>query len=129
MSNVKFKKAIMNKKSFLHKFRRLPNRYNWEAFRKQRNFCTDFRRKSVKAYFKERCYDGTKNTEFWPTIKPFVFNNGCKSEVDLTIEDFSSIITEPSVVASSMNTFFSNVESKIGCDLNPPDFNQLTYSI
>ena len=44
------------------------------------------------------------------------------------IEDGSSIITEPSVVASSMNTFFSNVASKIGCDLNPPDFNHLTPS-
>ena len=49
------------------------------------------------------------------------------------IEDGSSIITEPSVVASSMNTFFSNVASanvasKIGCDFNPPDFNHLTPS-
>ena len=64
----------MNKKHLLHKFKRLPNRYNWEAFGKQRNFCIDLRRKSVKAYFKERCYDGIKNTEFWPTIKPFVTN-------------------------------------------------------
>ena len=82
----------------------------------------------MKAYFKERCYEGTKKTEFWPTIKAFVTNKGCKSEVDLMIEDGSSIITEPSVVASSMNTFFSNVASKIGHDLNPLDFMHLTPS-
>ena len=45
------------------------------------------------------------------------------------IEDGSSIITEPSVVASSMNTLFSNVASEIGLDLNPPDSMHLTPSI
>ena len=44
------------------------------------------------------------------------------------IEDGSSIITEPSVVASSMNTLFSNVASEIGLDLNPPDSMHLTPS-
>ena len=82
----------------------------------------------MKAYFKERCYDGTKNTEFWPTIKPFITNKGCKSEVDLMIEDGFSIISEPLAVASSMNDSFSNVASKIGRDLNPPDFIHLTPS-
>ena len=45
-------------------------------FRKQRNFVTKLKRKSMKTYFLERCSGGTKSDDFWKTIKPFFSKRG-----------------------------------------------------
>jgi hypothetical protein len=45
---------------------------------------TKIKRKSIGNYFLERCVGGTKNKDFWPTIKPFLTNKGCNFETDIT---------------------------------------------
>ena len=117
--NTKFRKAVRAK----HKlFRRLRTPASWEAYRKQRNICTDLRRKSVKRYFQERCTGGSSNETFWKTIRPFVSSKGSKNDLDLMVEDGDDIITDPIKVANSMNTHYANIANGIGMDQNPPDF-------
>ena len=49
-------------------------------FRKQRNFVTKLKRKSMKRYFLELCSGGTKSGDFWKTIKPFFSKKGSSGE-------------------------------------------------
>ena len=41
--------------SLYNKYLACKSQKNWENYRKQRNICTNIRRKSVNQYFIERC--------------------------------------------------------------------------
>ena len=112
----------MHKRRLYRLFKNVPSKVNWDNFRKQRNLCTDIRRRSIKHYFQERCIGGSKNDEFWKTIRPFVSNKGCNSDVDLMVEEGDKIITDPSQVANAMNEHYAHIATNIGQDQNPPDF-------
>ena len=45
------------------------------------------------------------------------------------IEEGNNIITDPSSVASAMNTFYANIAANIGRDQNPPTFNYLRVTL
>ena len=122
--NLKFKKAVMHKRHLLRKYKIFPTRSNWEAFRKQRYLCTDMRCRSIKSYFRERCFRGPKNEDFWDMIKPFVSNKFCKSEADLMVDEDNNMITDPNTVANGMN---ASLAANIGKDQSPPVFNDRSH--
>ena len=76
----------MNQKSCIQKTNAIFSIYKMSEqqklgkFRKQRNFVTKLKRKSMKTYFLERCSGGTKSRDFWKTIKPFFSKKGSRGE-------------------------------------------------
>ena len=57
-------------------FTKCQEQQKLDKFRKQRNFVTKLKRKSMKTYYLERCSEETKSGDFWKTIKPFFSKRG-----------------------------------------------------
>jgi hypothetical protein len=49
--NSELKRAIYRKKMLYNKFQKYNNSKNWEAYRRQRNYVTKFKSKSINTYF------------------------------------------------------------------------------
>ena len=118
--NTQLRKSIMKKKRLQNRFLKFKRSKDWEAFRVQRNYTTKLRRNSIKNYFLERCQEGPKNENFYKTIKPFLSRRN-KLTSNLMINEGQDILTDPTTVAESMNTFYANIASEIGSDNNMPD--------
>jgi hypothetical protein len=69
--NSKHRKAVYKKRQLHNVFKTQRSSKSWEQYRKQRNIVTKIKIRSIRSYFLERCVDGPKNKDFWPTIKPF----------------------------------------------------------
>ena len=65
--NRTLRKAVYRKKMLFNKFQKLGNSKTWEEYRKQRNYVTKLKKKSINDYFIERCTGGPKSSDFWPT--------------------------------------------------------------
>ena len=72
------------------------------------------RRDAIRSYFNNKCSTGAKNTDFWPTIKPFLTNKGAKCDNTIMIRVDEKVITDASQVSEHMNSFYVNVASTIG---------------
>ena len=46
----------------------------WNDYRRQRNYVTKVRKKSIRKYLNSRCEHGAK--DFWDTVKPFFTDKG-----------------------------------------------------
>ena len=80
----------------------MSEQQNWEKFRKQRNFVTKLKRKSMKTYFLERCSGGTKSGDFWKTIKPFFSKKGSNGEQKIVLNESDKIVNDQKEVAENI---------------------------
>ena len=102
--NSRLRKAAFKKAQLFNKFNwRTPA--NWERYRKQRNLTSKLKRQSVRSYFYERCAGGPKSKDFWPTVKPFLSNNGLLKDPVITLCENGKIVSDQSAVAGIMNVF------------------------
>ena len=87
--NKRLKRAVREKTRMYNQYRKRPTPANWEQYRLQRNLTVTIRRDAIKAYFNDKCAGGAKNTDFWPTIKPFLTNKGAggKSTIMVRVND------------------------------------------
>ena len=81
--------------------------------RKQRNYVNKLKKKSVNAYFQERCVDGAKPDNFWKTIKPYLLKKNISSESQIILYESSNLITDQKEVSEIFNTFLLNVADEI----------------
>jgi hypothetical protein len=72
------------------------------------------RRKSVRTYFLEKCANGPKNKDFWPTIKPFLSNKGYKDGNDITLSEDSKLVSDPKQICDIFNNYYVNITSQLG---------------
>ena len=79
--NSELRRAINFKKALRRKYLKSKTDKNWTKFTKQRNLVTKLKRQSIKLYFAERYGGGTKSSDFWPTIRPFLTNKGSQISV------------------------------------------------
>ena len=114
--NQQLRKAIYKKQMLHNKYLHLKSKKNWETYRQQRNFVNKLRRQSVRNYFVERCTDGPKQKDFWPTIKPFLTNKGRHFENNIILCNNDEIINNQSDVAEIFNNYFVNVAKDIGSE-------------
>jgi exonuclease III len=113
--NRALRKAVMDKARFKSKYNRFPNKHTWNKYRVQRNLVTKLRRKSINAYFDEKCNEViNKKGNFWPVIKPFLTSKGGKSSSELQLLEGDIMQTDPNEVANTMNDYYVNVATKIG---------------
>jgi hypothetical protein len=75
---------------FYNKFQKYNNSKNWEAYRRQRNYVTKLKRKSINTYFIERCAGGPKS-------KPFLTNKGNVNQNDTVLSENDVLITKQEV--------------------------------
>jgi hypothetical protein len=79
---------------------------NWEAYRRQRNYVTKLKSKSINTYFIERCAGGPKSKDFWPTVKSFLTNKGNVNQKDTVLSENDVLITKQDEVCEIFNIFF-----------------------
>jgi hypothetical protein len=82
---------------FYNKFQKYNNSKNWEAYRRQRNYVTKLKSKSINTYFIERCAGGPKSKDFWPIVKPFLTNKGNVNQKDTVLSENDVLITKQEV--------------------------------
>ena len=97
-----------------HKYR-TPT-YN-VLYKTQRNKVTQIKRKLIRSYFTEKCSGGTKNKDFWKTMKPFLMKSS-SNRSDITLRENDEIITDPSQLCDIFNDFFVGIGSDIGTPEN-----------
>ena len=102
--NRKLKRAVRDKMRLFNAYRKHQIPQNWEKYRLQRNLTVSIRRDAIRSYFNNKCSTGAKNTDFWPTIKPFLTNKGAKCDKTIMIRVDEKIITDASQVSQHMNT-------------------------
>ena len=124
--NKRLKRAVREKTRMYNQYRKRPTPANWEQYRLQRNLTVTIRRDAIKAYFNDKCTGGAKNTDFWPTIKPFLTNKGAGGKSTIMVRVNDKIITDPAHVSQHMNDFYVNIASKIGGDI---DVNQTSAPV
>jgi hypothetical protein len=108
-----YRKATYKKAQLKNRHQRFPTRANWEAYRRQRNLCTNMRRNSVKQYFRERCGGGAKNKDFHKTITPFLTKKNTDRSSIILLED-NRILNDNKAVAEKLNHYFTTVAEDIG---------------
>ena len=109
--NSELRKTMYARNMARNKHRKFGNDY-WENYRRLRNKTVALRKRSIKNYFIKRCEK--PNREFWKTISPFITDNKSKGTGFITLNENSTLITEPSRVSEIFNDHFVNVASKIG---------------
>ena len=118
--NKELRGAIYKKKMYYNKFLQNKSDANWEVhvYRKQWNLVTKIKKNSIKTYFYERTAGGPKSSTFYSTIKnkPFLLNNGIKSNNNIILFENEKIVNDPKEVHVSeiFNNFFINVAKDIG---------------
>ena len=83
-------------------FTKYQQQQKLEKFRKQRNFVTKLKRKSMKTYS-----GGTKSGDFWKTIKPFFSKKGSSGEQKCVLNESDKIVNDQKEVANHFNNLFS----------------------
>ena len=114
--NTTLRKAIYRKTNLHNRF--LKGKCSWEEYRRQRNHVTNFRRKSVRIYFQERCEGGPKNSNFWGTIKPYISQKS-KAGAHITLSVNQSLISDHSDVAEHLNSHYSSIANDISSNTSP----------
>ena len=77
----------------------------------QRNLTVTIRRDAIRSYFNNKCSTGAKNTDFWPTIKPFLTNKGATCDNTIMLRVDEKIITDASQISQHMNKCYVNIAS------------------
>ena len=87
-------KAIMKRSQLKNRYNKNQNYKNWYLYKKQRNFCVSFIKKTKRNYFKNvKIQDITDNKKLWKTIRSYFSDKGY-NQSKITIVEKDSIITD-----------------------------------
>jgi hypothetical protein len=112
-SNDDLKMDFNDEKCYLYNLYIMVNIFIKE-YRRQRNYITKLKSKSINTYFIERCTGGPKSKDFWPTVKPFLTNKDIVNQKDTVLSENDVLITKQDEVCEIFNNFFVNVAKNIG---------------
>lgn len=112
--NGELRHAIFRKCMLRNKYFNQRSTLNWSNYKKQRNHVTSLRKKSIRAYFQNKCENGKNNYDFWRTIKPFISDKHNNESSTIILREGTDIITDPEKICSIFNSHFSNVAQDIG---------------
>ncbi len=117
--NDELRRAKNVKNMLRRKYDRCKSRDSWESFRRQRNYVTRLRKKSVRKYLAKKC-DGN-GKDFWKTVKP-LFNNKSSGRVNnIILRENGQTVLQSKEVCALFNEHFVNIARDIGqVDTIPP---------
>ena len=101
--NSQLRKASFKKAMMFNKYKQCQTATNWELYRIQRNLVTKLKRQSIRNYFHERCAEGPKSKDFWPTVKPFLSNKGLLKDPVIVLSENNNIISDQTSVAGILS--------------------------
>ena len=88
------RKTIIERSPLKNSYNKNRNYENWYFYKKQRDFCVSFLRKSKRNYFKNvKMHDITDNKIFWKTIRTY-FNDKGYNQTKITIVEKDSIMID-----------------------------------
>ena len=116
--NGNLRKAINVKHMLKRKYDKNDNSSNWNKYRKQRNLVTKLRKHSINNYIKNKCNSNkcSNSREFWTCVKPLIShrNNYFCDNIIISVED--TVYTDPLIVSTMFNDYFTNIAKNIGFD-------------
>mgnify|MGYP001792074473 CR=1 FL=1 len=102
-----------------NKFIRNRNKLNWDAYKNQRNFCTNLLQQTKRNYFShidiKNLSDGRK---FWQSVKPLFSDKNMSGNKIMICKD-EEIISNENKVAEIMNNHFINVTKELNLKPDP----------
>ena len=86
--NRTLRKAFMLRARLKNRYNKNKTADNWDAFRRQRNFCVKLSRKTKRDFYNQLdISEVTENKKFWKTVKPFISDKrSSKSRITLIEE-------------------------------------------
>ena len=112
--NTELRKARNVKAMLKRKYDKYPTNKNWEIYRKQRNYVTKLRKKSIKQYFESNCNFDRSPVHFWNTIKPFMSNKISAQDGNITLFENDKIVNNKQDVCDIFNNHFATCANSIG---------------
>ena len=113
------RKAIMHRSRLKNVFNKNRTTKTYDSNKKQHNFSVNLLRKTKKEYFENiNVKDINDNKKFWKTIKPFFSNKGLNTNKLMLIEN-NNLISEESVLANTMNQYFTNITKQLNIKKSP----------
>jgi hypothetical protein len=112
--NAQLRKEIYKKRMLFNKHTKTRSQDSWDDFKRQRNYVTLLKRKSIRKYFLDRCTRGQNSKDFWPTVKPFLSKKHHTGQKKIVLESDGKIINKSSEVCEKFNSYFVNVAKDIG---------------
>lgn len=109
----KLKKAILYRNKLRNKYYKSRLDHSLEQYKLQRNVVNDIKKQEIRKYFEEKCRFGTRNKDFWKTVKPFFSKSRTKTD-SIALREDGEIITDDQRVCMIFNNFFQSIGSDIG---------------
>ena len=101
--NKELRKAVYTRSWPRNSYFTNPTKENETSYKKQRNKCVSFRRKSVTQYFSQITGKGIMtNKQFWKTMKPFLTNKGCLENNDIILLDGEEMVSNDRILLRSI---------------------------
>ena len=112
--------TIMHRSRLKIVFNKSRTPKTWDSYKKQRNFCVNLLRKTKKKEYFENINvkDIHDNKKFWKTIKPFFSNKGLNTNKLMIIEK-NNLISEKSILANTMNQYFTSITKQLNLKKSP----------
>ena len=106
------RKAVVMRSRMKNLYLKNKTDLNWSNYKTQRNFCTNFLRKTKKEYFsKLDIIKISDSKKFWKTIKPFFSDKGLNCN-KMMLSENDQIISDETTIADTMNKYFVNITKK-----------------
>ena len=111
--NSELRKASLKRNQNRNKYWKIPNKQNWEKYRKARNETVHVRKTSITTYFKNHCIKGDRQN-FWKSIQPYLDRKSDGSDGTIVLREEDRIVTEAKEVCEVFNSYFVNIAQSIG---------------
>ena len=112
--HTELRKARNVKAMLRRKYDKFPNNDNWKTYKKQRNYVTKLRNKSIKQYFIANCDPKKSPGMFWKVIKPFISNKVSSQNVCISLHENDTIVHDNLEVCNIFNNHFLSSANLIG---------------
>jgi len=111
------KQAIYQRNMARNKYYKYKTTSYHVIYKEKRNTVNSIKRRLTASYIKQKCHSGTRNKDFWPTMKPF-FTKKSLSETDIILRESNNLITDEKELCEIFNNFFVNIGQDIGTPEN-----------
>ena len=119
--NSEYRKIIYKTRQAHNTYLKNRTNKNWNLYKTLRNKKSKIMRSSIKIYFMERCSEGPKSKDFWPTIKPFLSKNSqCKNTNTVILKEDDTLSSDQSKVCETLNDFYVNIANNISINNSTP---------
>ena len=107
-------KPFMKECTWKNIYNKKRSRDTWNSYKKQRNLCTNLRKKSLKRHFRNVSEGKTvsSNRNFWKIIKPFLTNKVFIAISNIFLKEGNETLTTNKYLSETFNNHYVNIIEK-----------------